>query len=144
MKDEDRKLLTEKLLGECWHEYGNIEYTRPDGYKLFVGGCLKCKLTNSEFEYDYDFRKNKYIPRHRTFTTPDDFFAVKGKLVEKGLWKQFYDYATWMFAAWVRLDNETKSNADFIDWLINPARFCELAVEFGKEVLGWKENSLEK
>jgi hypothetical protein len=95
MNESDAKLLTE-FLGECWHEVEDADAQ---------WSCCKC-------DRPIEYENGKVI--NRTFTTPDDFFAVKRKLVEKG------------FDRW-------SNEAEFELWLINPARFCELAAGFLKD-----------
>ncbi|MGA2160079.1 MAG: hypothetical protein ABSG90_12815 [Dehalococcoidia bacterium] len=85
----------------------------------------------------------------RTFTTADDMMAVKGKLVKEGMWDDFLDYSFFGKKTGMYGENgyrkTTGDPSAFIDvvgkwlnWLINPTRFCELALQFGKEVFGWK------
>jgi hypothetical protein len=64
---------------------------------------------------------------NRTFTTPDDMMAVKDKLVEKGLWDDLINY-TW--TSWDGKYSDGWRMSWFIDWLINPTRFCQLACQF--------------
>jgi hypothetical protein len=121
MKDEARKLLTE-FLGGCWHETVYQETICFNKKQRTYFDC-SCGL------------KGRYDPcENRTFTTPDDMMAVKEKLVEKGLFDKFDDYA---FQSW-RVNGSVYGVKSYAAWLIHPARFCELAVHFGKEVLGWK------
>ena len=117
MTDDNRKLLTE-YLGICWHT-GN--QSSAVGRVRMTGGiilqkCTKCgKIMSDSFHI---------ISENRTFATPDDFFALKDKLVEKGDWGQFI-----AFAELVRLCDNC---IEWIDWLINPANFCELVAEWLK------------
>ena len=64
INNDDRKLLTEKLLGECWHEGGSID-----------GHCIRCF---------------KYLYKNRAFTNPDDQHKVFKKLVEEDKWVGFF------------------------------------------------------
>jgi hypothetical protein len=62
---------------------------------------------------------------------------LKEKLVEKGL---FIKFENWAFEKWEKehnhkFDDLSYNQAEFTDWLINPTRFCELAVQFGVEKL---------
>jgi hypothetical protein len=59
MNDDDRRFLTEAM-GECWHESLR---THEDATAWIVYTCPKC-------------HKEGYRLTNRTFTTPDDFFAV--------------------------------------------------------------------
>lgn len=101
MDDLNREALT-IFLGECWHECE------------FVDSCCKCGM---------------WFPSNRPFTSPDDFFAVKNRLVELGLWVEFY---MWAWDNWFETGPEWWS-ARFANWLIDPARFCQLAADFLKE-----------
>jgi hypothetical protein len=90
---------------------------------------LDCKLL-TEFLGQCAFLKAD----NRTFTTPDDMMAVKDKLVEKGLWKKFYWWVVRRYE--IESVDDPWKDEDFpaiTDWLINPERFYELAVEFLKE-----------
>lgn len=106
MNDQTRKLLTE-YLGECWDEN---EKTFP--YK---------RETNSHGE-------SITVNRNRSFTTPDDADALRRKMVEKGDWADFIDYAYINNFKTIRIMSEAVY--DFINWLIEPTHFCELAGEF--------------
>ena len=105
-----RKLLTE-YLKECWHE--NVEvHPYPDHPEEFYSRCRTCNIE--------EYHEN------RTFTTPDDFFTLKDKLVEKGEWMKFEEFS---IRRWV---NETRATGDprHTDWLLNASRFCELVGEW--------------
>ena len=114
----DRKRLTE-FLGECWHNYEDLDKFGP--YRRMR--CSKCK---------------KYIDGvyyttisdifNRTFTTPDDFFALKDKLVEKEEWGEFEIYAFDKFYHTI-----TEIPTSVTCWLINAPRFCWLVNEWLKE-----------
>jgi hypothetical protein len=83
---------------------------------------------------DYDITDEAEPCTDRTFTTPDDMMAVKDKLVEKGLWKKFYWWVVRRYE--IESVDDPWKDEDFpaiTDWLINPERFYELAVEFLKE-----------
>jgi hypothetical protein len=125
MKDEDAKLLTEKLLGECWHHPSYKEtivfYGKERAY--YDCYCGKADVTESHFV-------------SRTFTTPDDMMAVKEKLVEKGEWEGFDRYAYGEFcrrADKFQIEITGYVSAAYSNWLINPERFCKLAVQFIKQ-----------
>ena len=124
MKDEDRKLLTEKLLGECFNS--NVDFWRTTPL------CSECGRFHG----------------NRTFTTPDDMMAVFRKLMKKGDFASFMVFVYWDSEG--DCDEEDMEHqkahpesvfyeSQFVGWLFSdPARFCELALRFGKEVLGWK------
>lgn len=110
MTDDQKKMLTEKLLGECWHSF------KSSMYLCFPDRCLDCAKLITSLE-------------HRTFTTPDDMMAVKRKLVEKGEWKGFYMFCRDKFDD----TPEPIINGyyeDFTDWLLDESRFCRLVAEF--------------
>lgn len=58
--DEQRKILTEELLKECWHEFGIIHVGYLD--------CLNCGM------------ERKHVKENRTFDNWNDFGAVVEKL----------------------------------------------------------------
>ena len=104
MNDEMRKALTE-YLGECWHQ---MERIHPGG---IFKRCYKCLKPESEGI------------TNRTFTTWEDLGALKNKLVEKGDWRDFFGFA-----------RNSWDEANVNNWLMVPARFCELVGEWlGKQ-----------
>lgn len=115
MTDNDRKALT-LFLGECWHE-------EIDSVEHPIYGILhKCSCGAVECEKS---------SLHRTFTTWDDLGQVKEALVKKGLWLRFAIYAYKVFQ--VSADNIPYMGFmefGFMQWLITPDRFCDLAGEF--------------
>ncbi len=110
MIDSDRKLLTE-WLGEKWHEI--VSNIKPSDLHV------SCTCSEGELVLAYLGHKN------RDFTTPDDFFALKNRLVEVGKFQKFKAHA------WERWD--TREAAEFEDWLIDTERFPELVVRYLKE-----------
>ena len=113
MDDETRKMMTE-WLGET-----------------LVTDCSLPRC-NKEPAYNSCFRTSgrcEYLTEKcsRPFTTPDDFFAVKNRLVELGLWVEFY---MWAWNDWFETGPEWWS-ARFANWLIDPAR-CQLVADFLK------------
>lgn len=131
MTDADRKLLTEKLLGKCWHEFHMGYNYEPHGpiCKEDEGcpnQCKKCHKGN-----------NIWLIKNRTFTTPDDFFAVFNTLVEKG-WSGFYWWA--IEKKWIpEVPGKSFDEAESTKWLLGKNtdgvhRLCTLAAEWmGKE-----------
>lgn len=124
MDDKDRKMLTE-WLNECWHDKLNDEYE-----------CDKCGEEFGREVYNERWCQIETRPPlphsdlgRRTFTALGDFFAVKNRLVELGLWVEFY---MWAWDNWFETGPEWWS-AGFACWLIDPTRFCQLAADFLKE-----------
>lgn len=72
---EDCKLLTERVLGECWHEFHRENCYYGKGLDCEV--CVKCKLYRGG------------IIKNRTFTTDKDKGDVFRKLVDSGRWDLF-------------------------------------------------------
>ena len=114
MIDTDRKILTEEVLGECWHEF----------HEFCPNTCSKCKRGN-----------NWSILDNRTFITPQDSHDVCKALVEKGKWESFYKYWLAKFTASESLEYGAILHAIFVKWLLieSPERTCQLAVDFWKE-----------
>jgi len=123
MTEDDKKLLTEKLLGECWHEF------KSSAYFSFPDRCLTCgKLITS-------------LSR-RTFTTWTDLGDVKDKLVVTGEWEEFLTFSAELTAGYFtnRQDNGGMFYGDkMIAWLFRPTddqgrpHFCKLVCEYLKE-----------
>ncbi len=99
MNDDSRKRLT-GYLGDCWHEL--IRYKPGSIFKK----CKMCGLGGD--------------PENRSFTTWSDLGALVEKIVEKGDWEEFEDYA---YKIWDKVPTEHS----FTKWFIlPPTRFCEL------------------
>ena len=128
MNDEDRKVLTERLLGECWHEYGMWQPSKKDQGLPYMECLCGC---NHIISYWKDAHTN------RTFLTPDDMMAVKRKLVEKGLYDRF---SVWAQNKLDSIPGPRGNRRRFDDWLIDEKRFCQLACDYLKELeegKGW-------
>lgn len=115
MNDEDRKLLTEWLGGECFHVTPIYhDWYKERGGEQRVGWiCPKCDNAWTE---------------PRTFTSPADFFAVRDRLVEKDEWDEFKTFSWHLYADDLDVD-------DFILWLTSKTddgtyRLCELVAEW--------------
>jgi hypothetical protein len=110
MKQSDRKLITEKLLDECFHDVPDVNF--PWETRHAVRTCNKCG------------EQNKLL--RRNFDTPADFFDVIEKLVEKGEWEDFYYYF---------LDKSPLDHMyNCIAWLLSDIeRFCQLVADWLKE-----------
>jgi len=115
MNDEMRKALTE-YLDECWHEFKELNYLPILGANTHDHKCTKCVFI---FSYNFVFNKGR---GHRTFTTWEDLGALKNKLVEKGDWRDFFGFA-----------RNSWDEANVNNWLMVPARFCELCSQFLEE-----------
>ncbi len=114
MNDDQKKMLTEELLGECWHD--------PVWHDPRGRICTKC-----------DEGLNGIFDLHRTFLTWDDLGVVKDKLLEKGLWGEFDIYVYWKYI--LTPIKEIRSRP-FTNWLFRPVdesgepHFCRLVVKF--------------
>jgi hypothetical protein len=120
LTDERRKILTEKVLGECWHEV-------TIGYH--DGMVSKCSCGARGCMARFECGKN-----NRLFTTDTDMMAVFRKLVDTGGWftvnNCFWDYS---FFNW--REDRDNDQRDYSAWLFyNPERFCWLCSEWLKEV----------
>lgn len=74
----------------------------------------------------------RYLPVYFTFDTPDDFFAVKNRLVDNDDWGEFTDYASDVYLAEIDRSSICDYCESFWCWLIDPARFCQLCADFLK------------
>jgi hypothetical protein len=78
LTEADCKLITEDLLEECWHEPKIKKHSEKRVCKNCSGQlrniCISAKIDR------------------RTFLTPDDMYAVRKALRDKGLWDDFYFY----------------------------------------------------
>lgn len=131
MNEADRKLLAEELLDECYHEVRGDASPDDSDFCLCIHCYQECtvewsKCLSGEIPMGtvpaYDIL---VATSNRSFTTPDDFFAVKRKLVEKGKWDSFDEFAVDRYSF-------DESPAFYADWLIDEARFCQLACSFLK------------
>jgi hypothetical protein len=119
MNESDKKLITERLLGECWHD---APYNVPK--TDIVYRCVKCKTAVYP------------ASGFRTFTDPQDFFACFEKLVELGEWEKF----KWFFIEKFKeqlLDIRTSMLCPY-QWLNSRTesghyRLCVLCAEWLKE-----------
>jgi hypothetical protein len=120
MTDERRKLLTEKLLGECWHiPKVNMEPL------AWVGGqgthCFICKRCGNPYPITW---------QPSTFTTDTDMLAVFRKIRDKGKLRDFINYVCSRVEATI-----PRQPVYFMQWLFldNPERACCLAADFWEE-----------
>lgn len=109
MTDDRRKLLTEKVLGECWHDFG-----APRDENL-IPMCGKCN-------------QSKMFPwvKHRLFNTWQDLGDVFKKLVDDG---KFNDFSDWVYVEYI-----ITKKIMYMAWLFySPERFCWLVSKWLKE-----------
>jgi len=103
MDEKGRKLLTE-WLGECWHEFEEVV---RKNYVTHV----KCKLCGNWHMGTIRAHEGKHT---RTFDTWQDLGNCKEKLVEEGLWEQFFFECAQYYGV------ITGRVAVYTDWLITP------------------------
>ena len=117
--DDRRRMLTEEVLGECWHGY--TDDITPDG---------QWRMCSCGYAF---IRRENHI--NRTFTSWQDLGDLKKKIVEMGEWDEFIDFTLEEHGSLGPVfSNEAKFyKADYIDWLMNPERFCELVAKWWKE-----------
>ena len=107
MTPEDKKMLTEEVLGECEHEWASVG-------KFY---CLKCDQQTWQ--------------GNRTFTTDADMLVVF-RIFDKGKWDEFYWWAVKYFTE--SKDDIGGGNSSYMRWLLdNPERACCLAAMFLEE-----------
>ena len=109
MTNDKRRLLTEAM-GECWHD--GIAYIYYNFNKYYTK-CHKCCKTDVN---------------NRTFTTPDDFFALWNWAKGQEWWDEF------IFISRVNMDDtlerEGKPVVNSFLGLVDKDRFPELVAEF--------------
>ena len=77
--EKQKKLLTEEVLGECWHE----RRTEDVGKKPWdLSHCAKCGELVKLQSFD-----------RRTFDNDTDMMAVYRAINRKGVWGKFFDWA---------------------------------------------------
>lgn len=114
LSDEQKKMLTEEVLGVCWHKTAVWTSWIPEGRKARVEGwlCPKC---------------NDYWESPRPFTSWQDLGDLKDKIVEMGEW---WDFEKYCFHQW---NKTTIATGYCLPWLIDPTRFCSLVASWWKE-----------
>ena len=116
LTEDDRKLMTEKVLGEKWKVPENIT----------------------------EVGTNYFPVNNRTFTTLDDFFALVKALQKKDIWYDFLRFALLYIRRGIErirraprgqmlseIDNPMEMQ--YCTWLLNPARLAWMVKEFMKE-----------
>lgn len=123
LTDADKKWLTGKLLGECWHEWVWEDVDPHGRFKYHQGGWY-CKKCDKESCRAVNFR----MQAGRTFTAPADQHAVVKAIHGAGKWNDFYAYGT---SVWMRTTDTANSVAgDYTAWLFFlPPRIPWLAVQ---------------
>jgi hypothetical protein len=119
MNESDCKLITEKLLGECWHEPRGASMSSNHGPSLQE--CRKC---------GEDVTPYVFGDPNRTFQDPQDFFACFEKLVERGKWDVFVRFATSNYTPLAHYNSWR-----FMQWLLSRTesghyRLCMLVAEW--------------
>ena len=105
----EKKRITEKLLGECYHE---IEDKGP-----YASTCSKCSLTFGAI-HTSDWDPAGF---NRSFNTPKDAHDILVKLVDDWKWKSFADKYF------------LHHSIDIIKILYIPEKFCWFISEWLKE-----------
>lgn len=119
LTDKDRQMLTESLLGECWHKQG-----------LTGRGCCCDKGAYSV----------KELHTNRSFDTPQDRHDLAVALGKKGLWEKFYKHSQLQWVQEFSLNYplleayHTRPSHSFSYWILveEPERFCKLCATFMK------------
>lgn len=129
LNEPTRRLLTEKVLGECWHTL--VNYLDSGVVICSCGQRFRCP-DEGTFHVEQE--------NDRTFTTPQDAQDVKDALVRAGKWDKFYAFVTGKFMIF---SCGQGCHCEMMDWLwsyvynsagnITGYRLCELAGEFVKE-----------
>jgi hypothetical protein len=113
LTESDKRRLTE------WMGY-------QPGWYCTTGGCTLDKWRDGDCK-SCENRETQYS----SFDTPDDFFALKDKLVEKGEWGGFFRFIQKQFLK--EHHHKLAKNNTITDWLIHPVRFPQLVNEYLKE-----------
>lgn len=123
MTNEDKKKLTE-YLEEKIHE--PITSNLPIMLVKF-GGDIRCTCEKTFPQFMFPAHQRE---ANRTFDTWDDLGDLKEKMVEKGDWETFKEYA---YHYWVSRVTHKGEYEDKDDWLFTPSRFCQLVLEAVKQ-----------
>lgn len=109
LTNEDKKRITEKLLGECWHD---IEDKGP-----YASKCSKCGLIFGAI-HTSDWNPTGF---NRSFDTPQEIHPILVKLVDDWEWKSFSNKYF------------IRHSIDLVKALYNPKQFYWLISEWLKE-----------
>ena len=120
MTDDQKKMLAENLLHECWHEWEHEELTIPNnGYSI-----CRCGATIPDSTTPPD-------NLNRTFLTWQDLGDCVSALRKADLWSRFEEFA---FFDWHK--QSIMKMTTLTDYLLHPTdekgepHFCRLAAEF--------------
>lgn len=106
LTEDDRKLLTEKVLDECW---------KPG----LVG-------------FPYNFKGKVYS--NRTFTTPQDQKDLMRAIEKKEKWDRFFYYTITVYLQDCPPIEQTREGHNF--WLDDQEeRFCKLVADFWRTTI---------
>jgi hypothetical protein len=112
IKEYDRKLLTE-YLGEKYHEWERSYYAKDEFDTL----CITCRATVDKSH------------ENRTFTTIQDFYDLKVKMVELGEWEEFY---RWGMKKYAEECIRSITQQGYANWLFRPES-CALVDDYLKQ-----------
>jgi hypothetical protein len=122
---DEKKLLTEEVLGKCWHII--VDWI-PGRHSCVY--CAKCQKEVAPLDAICELS-------NRTFTSPQDRHDLAVALMRDGLWEKFGWFTV---KHWQLSDREEGiSNTEFghMYYLLveQPERFCKMCAEFWKEKL---------
>ena len=112
MNTQRDKFLTEKVLGECWHNYVFIE-DEPFG-KFVCPECEAGRKTVAELE-------------NTDLSTPEGFFKLWNAAKEKDWWGRFIDSLNY--------SENVDSDLWQVMYHIHPDRFADALETFLKELM---------
>lgn len=125
-----KKYLTEKVLGECWHESKNsraVGKVKPSG-GITIQTCYKCKAVMSDTYHG--------VNENRTFDNVKDLHDLYSAIYKQDKWSDFID---WVDEAYYF---PLEQNGDGHAWLFclngtsdNFNARCQMVAEWH----GWKE-----
>lgn len=113
LTEQEKQDLTEKVLNKCWHERGSRTWFNPIApLSADVYECAKCYKKGID---------------NRTFDTFQDAGDLMNKLIEKGWWHEFYEFAKEDYMSDGPFWESIYFYEDVTGWLMSdPKRFCWL------------------
>lgn len=127
MIEDDRRLLTEEVLGEKWHKFilsPKMTIPTPSSFRP-----SQCSCGNTGYSVIEICSK-----ANRTFTTWQDTGDLKERIVEMGEWRDFALFAAGEWDKTLTLNPTENFIVEvFTDWLMDPIRFPELVVGWVRE-----------